>query len=1552
MQTKLTESKTKKVSTGKTAEDMASKQREISISEFFTKNRHLLGFDSPRRALMTAVKEAVDNSVEYSEPVLIRENGLIKLVKIGEYIDKKIKKSKNLRINERSVESSSINSVESFVYDDKTFKMEFKPISAIHRHKLHNKLYKITLIGNRETKVTGSHSVFVLKNGKIQSYPVEDIKVGDFVVVPRKKFHIEGVDVIDLRSWIKQLPSKINKNIIIKKVSHKFHNISNDWKRFDYIPLEYFIENNIEIPDSAYISIKAGRSSIPVMFPINYELMRILGYYASEGTAYNQCLVFSFGAHEKDLINDLIKCVGLLSSNLTTSKILAHKTAMTIKLNSEILTYLFKDLFKCGSRAGTKKVPSIVFNSSNEMQKEFLRAYIAGDGHIGNKVTMATISKDLAIGLKYLFVLNGMPFSESVKKECIREFKNHKSNCKKVYYLYYYHKKAFQNSPLSWIPVNESGLREIINALNPKVGSFNPHYRMINSRNSFTIESANADLKQAMIYKRNLVSDERIQEVQNLLNGDVGFLKVKDIEVVTSESPYVYDFSVPGSEKFLGGEGAIFLHNSLDACEEFEVLPEIKLEIKRVEEKRYTLVVEDNGPGIIKEQIPKIFGKLLYGSKFHKLAVSRGQQGIGISATALYAQLTTGKGIKILSRTSPQKPAHFYDLHLNLKTNDAEIITDEEREWEGKEHGIKLQVTMEAEYLKGKRSVDEYIKQTAIANPHATIYYKTPIDDWVSFERATQELPKEAKEIKPHPYGIELGILMRMLKDTEAKTLQQFLTSEFSRVSPKIAKEICEKASLYEKARPSRIARQEVDNLYKAIQLVKIMAPPTNCLTPMGEDILLKGLKKEVDAEFYAAVTRPPAVYRGNPFQIECCTGDSKIILEDGRIITIKKYVEANMFDKKVFSMDDNFKIKPSKVFMVHKFKNKHKILKITTKSGRELNLTANNEIPIIENGEMIWKKVEDAMVGEHVATPRVINILGKIPNLLDLLNPEHVKVVEQELVSDIMDKLKNIYGDYKKVAQTLNINYDIFKAYKRTKYATRPNLTNFKNMVNLAGLNFKDFKNKINNIRLVDTNFTNPHSLKIPELNEDVLYILGLLNSDGHISRKGIYFINMDESLHKSFGNKLYSLFGLSVKRYKKHESSVCNKTLYLVLKEIERILPTLPDNLITAWLKGFVDGDGWVSKHGDIISEIGIATAKKSSAELVQTMLLRLGIISKIQKKNIPKKFGKIKGREIKTKKIQYNISIRNLKNMRKFHSLISFRQIKRANAITEGIQSMVDICCRSNHDVIPLGNSLFKFREENNLFQYELGFSDLSIRDIEKNKQNMSRMNLQQMLSLEKFDGVMVNRLKLLAFSDILWDKIVNIELVPHEEFVYDLTVETGNFIANNIIMHNCAISFGGSIPGDGLVQVVRFANRVPLLYKQSDCAITKGILNTAWRNYGLSQSRGALPSGPAVLIVHMNSVWIPFTSESKESIASYPAIMKEIKLALQECGRKLASHVRKIKKIEHEQKRQKIFELYIVEVTDSLHNLTGENKETLMKHFQKIVKQRTIGGEDGQ
>jgi len=299
--------------------------------------------------------------------------------------------------------------------------------------------------------------------------------------------------------------------------------------------------------------------------------------------------------------------------------------------------------------------------------------------------------------------------------------------------------------------------------------------------------------------------------------------------------------------------------NALDACEEAGILPDVVVKLEAVanggppppasQASRFRITVTDNGPGIVRQQIPPIFAKLLYGSKFHRLRMSRGQQGIGISAAGMYGQLTTGKPVQIISRTSARSPAHFFEVQIDTKKNEPLILEKKQIDWESP-RGTQVTMEVEGRYQKGRASVDEYVEQTIIANPHVKLTYLTPEGETKEHPRTYDQVPESPREIKPHPYGIELGMLLKMLQDTKSHWLSGFLAGDFSRVSPRLAEDICKTAGVSPRARPRDVHGQAAENLYKAIQSTKIMAPPTNFLSPIGERANLSGLFHPIKGDF------------------------------------------------------------------------------------------------------------------------------------------------------------------------------------------------------------------------------------------------------------------------------------------------------------------------------------------------------------------------------------------------------------------------------------------------------------------------------------------------------------------------------------------------------------------------------------------------------------------------------------------------------------------------------------------------------------------------------
>jgi len=342
--------------------------------------------------------------------------------------------------------------------------------------------------------------------------------------------------------------------------------------------------------------------------------------------------------------------------------------------------------------------------------------------------------------------------------------------------------------------------------------------------------------------------------------------------------------------------------NSLDACEEARILPDIKVTIERIgdNEKQFRMIVEDNGPGIVKAQVPHVFGRLLYGSKFHRLRQSRGQQGIGISAAGMYGQLTTGQPVKVRSKAGRRAVPMQYTIRIDTAKNRPEA-KDEQIEWD-KKHGTEVSIPMEGEYRRGQRSIQEFLKLMAVSNPHVNLTFTEPDGTVTEYVRNTDELPKEVEEIKPHPHGVELGILLKMIQESENRTVSAFLQQDFSRVGPTVAKEICEKAGVNPGSNPRRLDTKTVQKVKDAIEATKIKAPPLTCIAPIGEDLIIAGLKKEVEADFYQAASRKPVVYRGRPFAVEVGIaygrpGDTLEMTDSGKIVekSVKKNDELLM---------------------------------------------------------------------------------------------------------------------------------------------------------------------------------------------------------------------------------------------------------------------------------------------------------------------------------------------------------------------------------------------------------------------------------------------------------------------------------------------------------------------------------------------------------------------------------------------------------------------------------------------------------------------------------
>ena len=319
--------------------------------------------------------------------------------------------------------------------------------------------------------------------------------------------------------------------------------------------------------------------------------------------------------------------------------------------------------------------------------------------------------------------------------------------------------------------------------------------------------------------------------------------------------------------------------NALDACEEARILPDIVVKITKLDNKKdiLQLEVEDNGPGIPRASIEKVFGQLLFGSRFHAIRQSRGQQGIGITGVVMYSQLTTGDPTHVESKIAKEATAVSVDIGLDTRKNKAIKSNQDRIDWGDKAHGLKVKTKMKAKYQRGRQSVWQYLRMTSIVNPHADILFIDPDGEKHHWQRVTERLPGRVEAIKPHPNGIELGQLQRLCSESSESRMTTFLRRTFSGVSGRAAKELCEVSELQEKLKPKSLNPQQVRALLEAFQgerllqgkPVKLLNPPTSCLSPIEELLIKKGLSKTIDSKFVTTMTRVPSVTQGNPFQVE-----------------------------------------------------------------------------------------------------------------------------------------------------------------------------------------------------------------------------------------------------------------------------------------------------------------------------------------------------------------------------------------------------------------------------------------------------------------------------------------------------------------------------------------------------------------------------------------------------------------------------------------------------------------------------------------------------------
>ena len=311
-----------------------------------------------------------------------------------------------------------------------------------------------------------------------------------------------------------------------------------------------------------------------------------------------------------------------------------------------------------------------------------------------------------------------------------------------------------------------------------------------------------------------------------------------------------------------------YVTNSIDACEEAHILPDIDVKIDELGKEYYEVTVSDNGPGISKENVGKAFGKLLAGTKFHRLIQSRGQQGIGCSGCTMLSQMTTGKPSKIIIGQKG-KQAISLEITIDPAKNEPKIsnMKDLAKQFQGTAVQAKFKGII---YRDSEQGPLEYIKRTAIANPHVQLSFRDPMGQKITFKRTINEIPKAPRAIKPHPKGITVDEIISMSKRTNGRTISSFLSNDFDRMGSKALTDIKKRVKFDMNKDPKHLTWDEAEDVVNAFKDVDFIAPTTDALRPIGEDRIQKSLNSILQPEYTTVLTRKAAVYAGGfPFQVE-----------------------------------------------------------------------------------------------------------------------------------------------------------------------------------------------------------------------------------------------------------------------------------------------------------------------------------------------------------------------------------------------------------------------------------------------------------------------------------------------------------------------------------------------------------------------------------------------------------------------------------------------------------------------------------------------------------
>jgi DNA topoisomerase-6 subunit B len=900
------------------AEELAESQRQISIAEFFEKNKHMLGFDSGARGLVTAVKEAVDNALDATEEagikpdiyveiddegdyytlvvedngpgitkeqvpkvfgkllygsrfhareqsltrdqrLLVRRNGEIDFVSIGVLCD--------AHLPENGAGTAPIpDEIEVPSFNRETHEMTWEPITHAIRHETDERTYEITMEKGRTVEVTGNHSLFsVTKDGETKEVNAGELEAGDTVLTPRtlpnfdetvsevnllkhltvdqledRRVYVYGFDeetLAELRSGetVRRKPSEDSSR---KRYYYRYDGVEilrdsleQNYVERGYLPAEKVLELGWEekAADCELRTYRVGgeETTMPVTVPLSKSVMELVAHYISEGHADDRQVGFTFGSHESNLVETTEHAVAEVGGSTTTVE--RERNSTRVKAFGSPLAMFLKNV--CGDSARTKQVPQFVFEADVEHQRQFIAALYQGDGsdsHPSNELSHTTTSETLARQLSVLWNMQGVLASTETAEKSSGYADDPATRYRtKVYgedveLADVFEKRTqpgeqrYKRIPTSLLEdvrvgnVHRETVPDTIPGLllGAGVGSKLEHAEVYQSliEDAMTGKYVEEPRYVHNLKEMGLLDDdhrpterltdlwETIRNLHGLTDTDMCLLRVENVEE-TEPPEYVYDISVPGAT----GRDENF-------------------------------VVANDGALSVKN--------------------SRGQQGIGISAAVLYSQLTSGKPAKITSRTKGSAEAEYFELIIDTDENEPEIKNSETTSWD-RTHGTRIELEMEAN-MRARSQLLQYVKHTAVVNPHARITFKEPsMDEPQQFERAERaDLPAETEEIRPHPHGVELGTVLKMLAATDSHSVSGFVQEEFTRVGRKTADNILDE---FRDRHFGREAAWQPPQKHEKTDLARTIA---NAVSNKGKDAtaafadhVVEGLDYEEDSE-------------------------------------------------------------------------------------------------------------------------------------------------------------------------------------------------------------------------------------------------------------------------------------------------------------------------------------------------------------------------------------------------------------------------------------------------------------------------------------------------------------------------------------------------------------------------------------------------------------------------------------------------------------------------------------------------------------------------------